>query len=158
MKLIIDISDDLYKTKMLLPDDMCGIFERVVKNGIPFNQTMERMTEDLNEAYKRGYEDGIKIRKEVRQEVMTLDEAIKHCEEVAEEKENEGRLLCQSEGASIGCLTCAEEHRQLAEWLKELKEYREQEPTHPCDLCAFNNGEFCRYLGECPAIANGERR
>lgn len=32
---------------------------------------------------------------------MTLDEAIKHCEEVAEE------------------------HRQLAEWLRELKAYRE---------------------------------
>ena len=58
---------------------------------------------------------------------MTLDEAIKHAEEVAEEKENEGKLLCQSEGASIGCLTCAKEHRQLAEWLKELKRLREQE-------------------------------
>lgn len=57
---------------------------------------------------------------------MILDEAIKHAEEVAEEKENEGKLLCQSEGASIGCLTCAEEHRQLAEWLKELKQLREQ--------------------------------
>ena len=52
---------------------------------------------------------------------MTLEEAIKHAEEVAEEKENEGKLLCQSEGASIGCLTCAEEHRQLAEWLKDYK-------------------------------------
>lgn len=57
---------------------------------------------------------------------MILDEAIKHAEEVAEEKENEGKLLCQSEGESIGCLTCAEEHRQLAEWLKELKQLREQ--------------------------------
>ena len=57
---------------------------------------------------------------------MTLDEAINHAEEVAEEKENEGKLLCQSEGASIGCLTCAKEHRQLAEWLKELKQLRKQ--------------------------------
>ena len=59
---------------------------------------------------------------------MTIDEAIKHAEEVAEEKENEGKLLCQSEGASIGCLTCAEEHRQLAEWLKDYKRLLEQEP------------------------------
>lgn len=58
---------------------------------------------------------------------MTLDEAIKHAEEVAEEKENEGKLLCQSEGASIGCLTCAEEHRQLAEWLRDYKRLKEQE-------------------------------
>lgn len=56
-----------------------------------------------------------------------LDEAIKHCEEVAEEKENEGKLLCESEGASIGCLTCAEEHRQLAEWLTELKFYKDRQ-------------------------------
>ena len=59
---------------------------------------------------------------------MTIDEAIKHAEEVAEEKENEGKLLCQSEGASIGCLTCAEEHRQLAEWLRDYKRLKEQEP------------------------------
>lgn len=61
--------------------------------------------------------------------MFNLDEAIKHCEEVAEEKEKEGKLLCQSESASVGCLTCAEEHRQLAEWLKELKMYREMIPS-----------------------------
>lgn len=60
---------------------------------------------------------------------MTLDEAIKHAEEVVEEKENEGKLLCQSEAASIGCLTCANEHRQLAEWLKDYKRLLEQQPT-----------------------------
>ena len=43
---------------------------------------------------------------------MTLDEAIKHAEEVAEEKR---------------CEKCGEEHRQLAEWLKELKQLRKQE-------------------------------
>lgn len=42
---------------------------------------------------------------------MTLDEAIKHCEEVAEDR--------------AGCAEdCVEEHRQLAEWLKELKRLR----------------------------------
>ena len=46
---------------------------------------------------------------------MTLDEAIKHCEEVAEEQEEKE------------CLECAAEHRQLAEWLKELKAYRKAE-------------------------------
>ena len=57
---------------------------------------------------------------------MTIEEAIKHAEEVAEEKEKEGKLLCDSEAGSIGCLKCAEEHRQLAEWLKELKRYRKR--------------------------------
>lgn len=53
---------------------------------------------------------------------MTLDEAIKHCEEVAEkycEKVEDGLT------ADDFCDSCASEHRQLAEWLKELKWYRE---------------------------------
>ena len=42
---------------------------------------------------------------------MTLDEAIKHCEDVAEDR--------------CGCAEdCVNEHRQLAEWLRELRERR----------------------------------
>lgn len=37
---------------------------------------------------------------------MTLDEAIKHCEEVYQECSNKG---------------CAEDHKQLADWLKQLR-------------------------------------
>jgi hypothetical protein len=65
---------------------------------------------------------------------MTLDEAIKHAEEVAEEKDMQAGFdtdyLCyqMSEVERNQCKTCAEEHRQLAEWLKELKANREQEP------------------------------
>ena len=62
---------------------------------------------------------------------MTLDEAIKHCEEVAEIKEKEGSLdqesfmpLDEFLGYRVECLKCAKEHRQLAEWLRELKKYR----------------------------------
>lgn len=40
---------------------------------------------------------------------MTIDEAIEHCENVA--KNN--------------CSKCGVEHLQLADWLKELKTYRE---------------------------------
>lgn len=89
---------------------------------------------------------------------MTLDEAIKHCEEVAEEQEKFENFKCKycklgcedgvwkdtcrypsniPEGCSWGecsesncplfsnCLECAKEHRQLADWLRELKVYRE---------------------------------
>lgn len=45
---------------------------------------------------------------------MTIDEAIQHCEEVANGMTAQG-----------DCKECAEEHRQLAEWLKELKHLRE---------------------------------
>ena len=41
---------------------------------------------------------------------MTIDEAIAHAEEVA---------------TTTKCKECAEEHRQLAEWLKELKEKKQ---------------------------------
>lgn len=44
---------------------------------------------------------------------MTLDEAIKHSEEVADSYNN-----------TVPDCDCAKEHRQLAEWLKELKHLR----------------------------------
>lgn len=47
---------------------------------------------------------------------MTLDEAIKHCEEVAD-------YDCYDENQ----LECAKDHWQLAEWLRELKAYKESE-------------------------------
>lgn len=47
---------------------------------------------------------------------MTLEEAIKHCEKVAEQLSSEE---C--------CDECAADHWQLAEWLKELKAYKEKE-------------------------------
>lgn len=40
---------------------------------------------------------------------MILDEAIKHCKDIAKDKQ---------------CTKCGEEHQQLAEWLEELKELK----------------------------------
>lgn len=54
--------------------------------------------------------------------MMTLDEAIIHAEEVAEQKEQEAKEAHVLSG--MDCLECASEHRQLAEWLKELKAKR----------------------------------
>ena len=54
---------------------------------------------------------------------MTLEEAIKHAEEVAEEHTKYNRY-----GGFEGCDECAEEHRQLAEWLKDYKRLLEQQP------------------------------
>ena len=59
---------------------------------------------------------------------MTLDEAIKH----AREKANEQK--CQS------CKKCAEEHEQLAEWLEELKEYRDMNIVHCKDCKHWGTG------------------
>lgn len=57
---------------------------------------------------------------------MTLDEAIRHCEEVAEE--NQAIVdSCDYYGENMAkCEECAKEHRQLATWLRELKAYRDK--------------------------------
>ena len=74
---------------------------------------------------------------------MTLEDAIRHAEEVAKDKELSYKF-CFHAGKSCdgqqppqdknlvncknnGCLKCATEHRQLAEWLRELKEWREKD-------------------------------
>lgn len=43
---------------------------------------------------------------------MNLDEAIKHCIEIATSR----------------CDECANEHKQLAEWLKDYKKYKDETP------------------------------
>ncbi len=68
---------------------------------------------------------------------LTLDEAIKHCLEAARQNEDSAILyknckeikrntyeVLTAEAAEQKCLSCAAEHRQLAEWLKELKELK----------------------------------
>ena len=58
---------------------------------------------------------------------MTIDEAIKHCEEVAENNEQfaSGKWIgSEGEANRQECEQCAADHRQLAEWLTELKQWR----------------------------------
>lgn len=62
---------------------------------------------------------------------MELDEAIKHCEEKAEEhKKAASRFAYPGKAGttkeSADCLECAKEHEQLAGWLKELKTLKER--------------------------------
>lgn len=64
--------------------------------------------------------------------MYNLDEAIKHEEELAEAEEQSAKLHQRPDRAVRGsgkrylsCLERAKEHRQLAEWLRELKVYRE---------------------------------
>ena len=64
---------------------------------------------------------------------LTLDEAIKHCLEVAEQNnmqaDNIGRQLIGSaiDKYATDCRECAADHRQLAEWLMELKDLRAEQ-------------------------------
>jgi len=59
---------------------------------------------------------------------MSKDEAIKHCEEVMMENLEKTKDRNASDPIAINCFECAEEHRQLAEWLKDYKRLKEQEP------------------------------
>lgn len=76
---------------------------------------------------------------------MTLDEAIKHCEEVAKEKgyEVQDCLEVHDMESAMECGKCGEEHEQLAEWLKDYKRLLEQKNM------LFKSGllkdcEFCK--------------
>lgn len=80
---------------------------------------------------------------------MTLDEAIKHAEEVAEDKETRAKECIVKANSnnewlfdyevrklkeeSVSCAECAAQHRQLAEWLKELKEIKQIIAQHDAD-------------------------
>jgi hypothetical protein len=99
---------------------------------------------------------------------LTLDEAIKHCLEVAEEQSRfyslcphpcDGTKDCMSlkNGKDMGCVKCATEHRQLAEWLKELKEWRAN-PFYQIKTECKNNYycNKCAFLDHCP-FSNGNR-
>lgn len=70
---------------------------------------------------------------------MTLDEAIKHCKEVAIEYEAKGE-----------CYECGKEHRQLAEWLEDYKRLKERTKTiDPSD------DRFCEMLNSALRYALG---
>ena len=67
---------------------------------------------------------------------MTLEEAILHCEEVAERNETFAEKCTEKGGETWGCRECAAEHRQLASWLRELKRMRAQ---GTCEYCVNKN-------------------
>lgn len=83
---------------------------------------------------------------------MTIDEAITHAKVVAQEKYNEGFLCHANPNDEVldTCIDCAKEHEQLAEWLEELKRYKDSEQQGlffrlPCrvgDYAVFSDGDF----------------
>ena len=61
---------------------------------------------------------------------MTIDEAIRHAEDKARE---------------LGCTECAQEHRQLAAWLRELKFRRKAQAA--LDAAGWRADEAARKNG-----------
>ena len=71
---------------------------------------------------------------------MTIDEAIKHCEDVVELNE----MYCDTTDSDR--IKCAADHRQLAEWLTELKDLREENKVliQECDRLIKEKGELLK--------------
>jgi len=62
---------------------------------------------------------------------MTIEQAIEHAEDTAI--------------SAIGC-ECREEHRQLAEWLRELQDRRCEPEVTFCRSCNWNDGTcYCNF-------------
>ena len=94
---------------------------------------------------------------------MTLDEAIKHCLDIADGQDKCADISV-SEHAKERIRECANDHRQLAEWLTELKEARRllkaavedirylinhaERNGKACDRCKYGNEMYC-YADDC---------
>lgn len=87
---------------------------------------------------------------------MTLEEAISHAEEVA----NTNERLCETVHPAMQLSDygkCAEEHRQLAEWLKDYKRLLEQESkTGHCKDCKYFEYDRVTKVDEMPIIVANE--
>lgn len=87
--------------------------------------------------------------------MLSLEEAIKHCEEVAEANEKMIEYdLAYTDEQKEECRECAEEHRQLAAWLRELKAYKDKDmrliyanPLEEAIRCAMCTNPIKSYRG-----------
>lgn len=87
-------------------------------------------------------------------ERLTLDEAIKHAKEVADMNYNDAEKFDSNDSVEnymkANCMKCAEQHEKLAEWLEELKSYKEAEEQGllvrlPCKV---GTEVFCFFPGD----------
>lgn len=75
-------------------------------------------------------------------ERLTLEESIKHAKEVAKTNRAEATYNFPNlKEYYDNCLECANQHNQLAEWLEELKSYKEAEEHGLLVRLPFNVGD-----------------
>ena len=99
---------------------------------------------------------------------MTIDEAISHCLKVAAQQEistDDRKMYLEMlgeyyKGFEEGCQQCAAEHRQLAEWLTDYKNLREENKvlTQKCDRLIQEKGELLKkseQIGEYKRLLKG---
>jgi hypothetical protein len=76
--------------------------------------------------------------------MLSLEEAIAHCLEVAEKNDKIADTFEETLKNKITCRECAQEHRQLADWLKKLKAYEEAREEIACLPIVWEEGEGIR--------------
>lgn len=87
-------------------------------------------------------------------ERLTLEEAIVHAKEVADMNYTDAEKFDSNDSVEnymkANCMKCAEQHEKLAEWLEELKSYKEAEKQGllvrlPCKV---GTEVFCYFPGD----------
>lgn len=91
--------------------------------------------------------------------MLSLGEAITHCEEVAEEQQRLGDTsdYLDEKDKADECFECAAEHRQLAGWLTHYKQIID---SGDCNVCLKRSCEYRPELGQlvrynCPFYERG---
>lgn len=79
---------------------------------------------------------------------MTIDEAIKHCIEQAEIQDKLSQSKWLNDVRINQCIECAADHRQLAEWLTELKEAKRLLKLAVDDMYNSVNDVHCKYCSK----------
>ena len=89
--------------------------------------------------------------------MLSLDEMIKHYEKLAEENEKDAeqfKRIKATQDIISHCYECAKEHRQLADWVREWKKYKDNEmhriyanPLEEAIRCAMCTNPIKSYRG-----------
>lgn len=93
---------------------------------------------------------------------LTLDDAIKHCLDIADGQDKCAEISV-SEHAKERISQCAADHRQLAEWLTELKEAKRLLKQAADDISVLlSENDSCYYCkhyvaGECLCVDDCNR-
>lgn len=90
---------------------------------------------------------------------MTIDEAIRHCEEVAENYryQRDDAADINDVGTASDCQQCADEHEQLASWLTELKEAKRLLKTAVEDMNSNNICYICYDINACNVCTENKK-
>lgn len=92
---------------------------------------------------------------------LTLEEAIAHAKEVADMNYNDAEKFDSNDSVEnymkANCMKCAEQHEKLAEWLEELKSYKEAEEQGllvrlPCKEAYAQSGNYVYLIADCEIV------